>query len=148
MRFLLILLGTTVVIGSVGGYVVMKKGITLNPSSIFSLFTNKKGQEESPGELPSPLFDGGAILGTSQEVIEKTANTVEKAITPFAKQVGVDVNTSSSQAPSSQQSGQINVNQAVEQIKANVSSIPQEVFDRARYDYCQQVVKEYEEKKR
>lgn len=137
MRFLLILLLTVGVTGGIGGYVMWKQGKLPN---IF-----QKSQTQT--EISQSEMEGGSILGASQEVVDKTTQTIEKVIKPFAKQAGVVIENSTSQVISStSQPGQINVNQAVEQLKSNAASIPQQVFDKARYDYCQQVVKEYSEK--
>lgn len=137
MRFLLILLLTVGVTGGVGGYVMWKQGKLPN---IFH-----KSQTQT--EISQSEMEGGSILGASQEVVDKTTQTIEKVIKPFAKQAGVVIENSTSQVLSSTtQPGQINVNQAVEQLKSNAASIPQQVFDKARYDYCQQVVKEYSER--
>lgn len=137
MRFLLVLLLSVGVTGGVGGYVMWKQGKLPN------IFQKLQTQTESS----QSETEGGSILGASQEIVDKTSQTIEKVIKPFAKQAGVVIESSTSQVLSSTtQPGQINVNQAVEQLKTNAASIPQQVFDKARYDYCQQVVKEYSEK--
>lgn len=134
MRFLLILLFTVGVVGGVGGYVVWKQG------KLPDIFHKTPPQ----AEMSEVITDNGSVLGSSQEIVNKTADTLEKVIAPFAKQAGVVVSNSASQViSSSSQPGQINVNQAIDQLKTDAASIPQQVFEKARYDYCQQVVKEY-----
>ncbi len=137
MKFLLILLTTVTVTGGVGGVILWKQG------KIPNIFQKSQLQEKT-----AQLEQGSeSVLGASQEIVEKTSERIEKVIAPFAKQAGVIIENSTTQGNSSSgQPGQINVNQAVEQIKSNAASIPQQVFDKARYDYCQQVVKEYTSK--
>lgn len=91
----------------------------------------------------------GEILGAAQEKVSDAQDTIQRFAGPVVTQVTQIVNQSASKLPQGtfSESGTINVNEAVEQVKQQAASIPEKVFQDARYEYCRQIVQDYEKKK-
>lgn len=135
-RTLLLFLLTIVVTGGViGGGLYIKQ----HPEVL------EKFRDTSSEKSNTISNQSGEILGTAQEIIEKTSDMVGKRVNPVIQQV-TTIMQSSNVSLESNERGTIDVNKAVETVKQEAASIPQKVFDQARYEYCKQVVQEYSEK--
>ncbi|HKY74286.1 MAG TPA: hypothetical protein VJ246_03175 [Patescibacteria group bacterium] len=110
-----------------------------------------KNQDALKGKISLKNDDSqtGEVLGEAQEKVSNVQESVQRVAGPIMNQVAQIVNQSASMLPqgSLSQPGSINVNDAVEQVKQQAASIPEKVFQDARYEYCRQVVQDYEKKR-
>ena len=102
----------------------------------------RKTSDEKTNDISQ---QSGEVLGAAQDFIEKTSDTVGKRVNPVIQQVAKVAQSSNVSLETNEQET-IDVNKAVESVKQEAASIPQKVFDQARYEYCKQVVQEYSEK--
>jgi hypothetical protein len=131
--FRLILGAVSLILVLGGGYVVVKK---VKPEMV-----DKGIQDITNNEKL------GDVLGAAQQLGDGSNETLNKVAPAFNSGVQLVAQLmSDSASEASTDGGKIDVNQFVEQTKSNVSQIPEQVFERARYEYCQQVVDQYESK--
>ncbi len=140
----------------VGGGVFVAKNYKLIAENIrlpnFQNLLEKPNTDQPSDEQASiPNDEEGSILGVSKENITKTKNAVAGVITPITQQVGnvlgASVNTVTSvTSGSTTDTGKIDVNKLFENAKSQAAAIPEQVFTQARYEYCRQVVNDFEKK--
>lgn len=143
--------GLTLVVG--GGVFVAKNYKLIAEQVRLPNFQNllKKPDADQPGDeqVSVPDEKTGSILGVSKENITKTKNAVAGVVTPITTQIGnvlgASVNTVTSvTSGSTTDTGKIDVNKLFENAKSQAAAIPEQVFTQARYEYCKQVVNDFE----
>ena len=77
----------------------------------------------------------GEVLGETQKNIVDTVQTVQSTVGDTFSQILSSVTT---------QDQKIEIDKAVQQVQQKAANIPQEIFEKARYEYCKQVVSDYE----
>jgi len=77
-----------------------------------------------------------------QDAIESIGNNLQPAANSLSQTVsGAYTNAVEKFASEDQK---IEIDKAVEDTKKKIENLPEEMFEKARYEYCQQVVKDYE----
>ena len=147
-------LGAIVLTLVVGGGVFVAKNYNLIAENMrLSNFQNllEKPNTDQPGDEQASISDekDGSILGVSKENITKTKGVVTNIVSPITNQVGnilgASVNTVTSvTSGSTTDNGKVDVNKLFENAKSQAAAIPEQVFTQARYEYCRQVVNDFE----
>ncbi|MEK7458765.1 MAG: hypothetical protein AAB612_04785 [Patescibacteria group bacterium] len=147
-------LGAIVLTLVVGGGVFVAKNYNLIAENMrLSNFQNllEKPNTDQPGDEQASIPDekDGSILGVSKENITKTKGVVTNIVSPITNQVGnilgASVNTVTSvTSGSTTDNGKVDVNKLFENAKSQAAAIPEQVFTQARYEYCRQVVNDFE----
>lgn len=152
LKLFLGVIGLTLVVG--GGIFVAKnyKLIATNMRlSNLQDFLKKPVATPPDDEQASDSDDKtGSVLGVTKENITKTKNAVVGVVSPITTQIGnvlgATVNTVTSvTSGSTTDTGKIDVNKFFENAKSQAAAIPEQVFTQARYEYCKQVVNDFEE---
>jgi len=79
----------------------------------------------------------GEVLGETQKNIVDTVQTIQSTVGDTVSQIVTSVTT---------QDQKIEIDKAVQQVQQQAANIPQEIFEKARYEYCKQVVSDYEKR--
>ena len=143
--------GLTLVVG--GGVFVAKNYKLITQQLRLPNLQNilEKPTTPPPGDEQAfiPTDQSGSVLGVTKENITKTKNAVVGIVAPITTQVenvlGATVNTVTSvTSGSTTDTGKIEVNKLFENAKSQAGAIPEQVFTQARYEYCKQVVNDFE----
>jgi len=79
----------------------------------------------------------GEVLGETQKNIVDTVQTIQSTVGDTVSQIVTSATT---------QDQKIEIDKAVQQVQQQAANIPQEIFEKARYEYCKQVVSDYEKR--
>ena len=146
-------IGLTLIVG--GGVFVARNYKLIAENMRLSNLQNflKKPVDTPPGDeqASAPTDQSGTVLGVTKENITKTQHAIAGIVTPITTQVGnvlgAMVNTVTSvTSGSTTDNGKVDVSKLFENAKSTAAAIPEQVFTQTRYEYCKQVVNDFEKK--
>lgn len=146
--FLLLLIG-----GLVAGILAVSASNGLSLKDVISKTLAGRVAEPTP---PVSTEEQGGVLGEAVEDSSPTPSSrlnfgsigsqVSSVVGPIVQTVGSVLGTVVEETAKAVTGNdqKIEIDKAIEEAKKNAANVPGEVFDKAKYEYCKQVISDYE----